>query len=57
MHAQDETDLWAEEARGQRPEGGNSLGPSRERQDLKVRWGALCLEEGGEPSEPRDRGF
>ena len=43
MHAQDETDLWAEEARGQRPEGGNSLGPSKERQDLKGEVGGFVF--------------
>ena len=42
LHAHDETDLWVEEAHRQRPEGGNGLGPSKERQDPKVKvWGLV----------------
>ena len=37
LRADYETDLWVEEARRQRPEGGNGLGPSKERQDPKVK--------------------
>lgn len=43
MHAQDETDLWAEEARGQRPEGGNSLGAIQGKAGPEGGGGGLCV--------------